>query len=36
LKIELKNTFKKADEKRILLNMKKFRIKPNTDLINIA
>ena len=32
----LENTFKKEDEDRIINSMKKFRIEPNNDLINIA
>ena len=36
LEIILKNTFTKEDEKRIIESMKKFRIKSNESLVNIA
>lgn len=35
-KIKLSNIFKKEDEKRIINNMRKFRINPTNDLVNIA
>ena len=36
IKLNLKNTFSKTNEDRIILEMKKFNIKQNRDLLNIA